>query len=70
VAIGTLDEALAEVARGGSEWQNDLPQNPRSGPIIKRTTVDRLTPARVARKLWSSSPQEWVAAFSRRYGRR
>jgi 2,2-dialkylglycine decarboxylase (pyruvate) len=70
VAVGTIDEALAELSRGGSGWQNDLPQNPRSGPVIRRKTVDRLTPARVARKLWQNSPREWVAAISRRYGRR
>jgi 2,2-dialkylglycine decarboxylase (pyruvate) len=70
VAVGTIDEALAELSRGGSGWQNDLPQNPRSGPVIRRKTIDRLTPARVARKLWQNSPREWVAALSRRYGRR
>lgn len=60
IAIGILDEALGILARGTDDLASLLPRNPRSGPIIKRMSGRDFSPARFAKKVWRTSPQQWV----------
>ncbi len=60
IAILILDEVLGILEKGRSELSHVLPQNPRSGPLVKRMSGGNLSPVRLARKMWRTSPQQWV----------
>jgi hypothetical protein len=59
-AIGVLDEVLAIVAARRQDLQELLPKNPRSGPFVSRMMGARISPVQIARKMWRTSPQQWL----------
>jgi len=65
-AIAVLDEALGVVAERRQHLQELLPQNPRSGPFVSRMMGGRLSPAQLARKIWRTSPQQWLEKLKAR----
>jgi hypothetical protein len=56
-ALGVLDDVLGVLARG-VDLLDLIPRNTRSGPFVKGML--RTSPAAYARKLWTTSPQQWL----------
>jgi hypothetical protein len=59
-AISVLDEVLSLLHAGKQDLAELIPQNPRSGPLIRRIIGNRLSPLKMIRKMWRTSPQQWV----------
>ncbi len=59
-AIAVLDEALAMVHAGRQDLGELIPQNARSGPFVARIVSRRLSPLKLIRKMWRTSPQQWI----------
>jgi hypothetical protein len=59
-AIAVLDEALSSLHAGRQDLAELIPQNSISGPFIRRIMDNRLSPLKVIRKMWRTSPQQWV----------
>jgi 4-aminobutyrate aminotransferase-like enzyme len=59
-AIGVLDEVLGLLARGTIDIASLLPANVRSGPYVKRMSGRDYSPLRLAKKMWHTSPQQWL----------
>ena len=57
-AITILDEVLSILEKGNKEFP--LPENPRSGPYLKRMMGQSFSPITLARKMWRTSPQQWT----------
>jgi 2,2-dialkylglycine decarboxylase (pyruvate) len=62
LAISILDEALTVLANGSSSLTDLLPENCRSGPFI-RAMVKGTPPVAMLRKMWSTTPQQWLNRF-------
>lgn len=60
-AIRILDEAFAILAQGEGDLSKLLPRNPRTGPLIKRMSGKGVSPVDFAKKVWRTSPQQWIA---------
>jgi hypothetical protein len=58
LALSILDEVMTVLERGAAKLSEIIPQNSRSRPFIsgmfKRTPVDLL------RKMWHTSPHQWL----------
>jgi hypothetical protein len=62
LAVSILDEALTVLENGSSRLVDILPENCRSGPFIK-AMVAGTTPAALLRKMWKTTPQQWLDRF-------
>jgi 4-aminobutyrate aminotransferase-like enzyme len=63
-AVAVLDEALSTLEKGEVDIGGLLPQNSRSGPLIRRASR-RFAPSRLLRGLWNNPPKEWVGKLRR-----
>ena len=59
-AIAVFEEALTTLAAGSEDLAAVIPQNPRSGPFVTRMISPRRSPLQLMRKLWRTSPQQWI----------
>jgi 2,2-dialkylglycine decarboxylase (pyruvate) len=59
-AIGVLDEVLGIAGNAAGDLKDLIPQNARSGPFVSRLIGKNLSPLRLIRKMWRTSPQQWV----------
>ena len=59
-AIAILDEVLAVMATGAQDIQKLRPRNDRSGPYVQRMMSNAISPLKLARKMWRTSPEQWV----------
>ena len=57
-ALQVLDDVLSELEGGGVDLLEIISENRRSGPFV-RQMVHR-SPAAFARKMWTTSPAQWV----------
>ena len=58
LALSILDEVLTAVERDDAKWSELIPKNCRSGPFI--TDMMKRSPAALLRKMWNTSPQQWL----------
>jgi 2,2-dialkylglycine decarboxylase (pyruvate) len=58
LAVSILDEVFTIVGKGEVKLSDILPQNCRSGPFI--SGMMKTSPAALLRKMWNTSPQQWV----------
>jgi hypothetical protein len=59
-AIAILDECLHLAVKEDGKVADLAPKNPRSGPLVQRMLNPVFDPVKLARKMWRTSPQEWV----------
>lgn len=59
-AISVLDESLDVLRASGQTLAEILPRNARSGPLVQRMLSSRNSPVKLMRKMWRTSPQQWV----------
>jgi len=64
-AIGIVDEALGIIAQGKASAAELSPRNTRSGPFVRRMSGGGLHPVRLARKMWTTSPEQWTGRLRR-----
>lgn len=65
-AIQKLDDAFAEIQSGKINLTKYMPQNHRSGPFV-RNMQGGLSPKRIAQKMWSKSPEQWMKKISEKF---
>jgi 2,2-dialkylglycine decarboxylase (pyruvate) len=65
VAIVVLDEALDIIEKSSENLSGLLPQNPRSGPFLKRMMKEGFSPIMLIHKMWNTSPRQWVDKIKR-----
>ena len=58
LAISILDDVLTALEAGGVELMDIIPQNSRSGEFVKR--MIKPSPAALFKKMWTTSPQQWL----------
>ncbi len=58
LALSIMDDAFSTVERGGAKLSHIIPKNCRSGPFINGML--RTSPAALLRKMWNTSPQQWL----------
>ena len=59
-AIAVLDEVLSVMRAGVQEMADLIPRNVRSGPYVRPMIDAAVSPLKLARRMWSTSPQQWV----------
>jgi hypothetical protein len=58
LAISILDEALTVLEKGQVKLSEITPRNCKSGPFINGMMT--VSPTALMKKMWSTSPQQWV----------
>jgi len=58
LAVSIMDEALTALDAGNVDLTEIIPRNCRSGEFVKR--MIKPSPAALLRKMWSTSPHQWV----------
>jgi 2,2-dialkylglycine decarboxylase (pyruvate) len=58
LALSVMEEVFSIVERGETKLSDVIPKNCRSGPFISRMIKD--SPSSLLRKMWNTSPQEWL----------
>ena len=58
LAVAVLDDVLRELATGRTDLAAIIPQNCRSGDFVRGMVMP--SPAAFLRKVWRTSPQQWV----------
>jgi 2,2-dialkylglycine decarboxylase (pyruvate) len=59
-AIAVLDEALDVMRAGAHDLTDLIPRNERSGPYVRQMTNSAISPLKLVRKMWRTSPEQWV----------
>lgn len=57
--VDILDEALTVLEKKNYDIKKCVPKNERSGPYVK-CLGNKLTPSRVLKKMWETSPRQWM----------
>jgi 2,2-dialkylglycine decarboxylase (pyruvate) len=58
LALSIMDDAFSAVERGDTKLSHIIPKNCRSGPFING--MMRTSPGALLRKMWNTSPQQWL----------
>lgn len=59
-ATSILDECLQMAVKGEGSVSGLAPKNQRSGPLVQRMLNPSFDPVKLARKMWRTSPEQWV----------
>ena len=63
-AATILDECLSLAVTGQGSLSELAPKNRRSGPLVQRMMTPTFDPIRAVRKMWRTSPEQWVKKLS------
>ena len=59
-AIAVLDEALSLLRANPQDLADLIPRNERSGPYVRQAMRSGISPVKLVRKMWRTSPQQWM----------